>query len=126
MDLSTKVMEDLCCVSEKRQGSLTNICYEDNYFDMVYACEAYEHAINLHGAFKELYRITKHGGRFVIIDKPIEKLGSLKIDEWEQWISDEDMQKFTDECGGILDIEESIPYENKNDGLFRAWIVTKK
>lgn len=126
VDLSTKVMEDLCCVREKRQGSLTNICYEDNYFDMVYVCEAYEHAINLHGAFKELYRITKHGGRFVIIDKPIEKLGSLKIDEWEQWISDEDMQKFTDECGGILNIEESIPYENKNDGLFRAWIVTKK
>lgn len=125
-DLSEQVMKDISCVKEKRVGSLTHISYEDNMFDFVYVCEAYEHAINLHGAFLELYRIVKPGGRFVIIDKPVEKLGKLEIDEWEQWISDNDMKKYTEECGGLLDIIESVPYEGKDDGLFRAWIVTKK
>lgn len=126
MDLSMNVMEGIFGVEEKRQGSLTNISYEDESFDIVYVCEAFEHAINLRGAFKELYRVIKKGGKMVIIDKPIEKMGSLKIDEWEQWISDDDIRKFTEECGGELEIETSIPYENKNDGLFRGWVVTKK
>ncbi len=125
-DLSEKVMSDVDCVKEKRIGSLTNISYADNSFDFVYVCEAYEHAINIKAAFKELYRIIKVGGKFVIIDKPIEKLGQLKIYEWEQWISDKDIKNFTVECGGELEIIESVSYENKNDGLFRAWIVTKK
>ena len=119
-------MANVDCVKEKRLGSMTNIDYADNSFDFVYVCEAYEHAINIRAAFKELYRITKAGGKFVILDKPIEKLGQLDIYEWEQWISDEDMEKFTKDCGGELEIVKSVPYENKDDGLFRAWIVSKK
>ena len=125
-DLSENVMADIDCVKEKRLGSLTNIAYANNSFDFVYVCEAYEHAINIHGAFKELYRILKPGGKLVIIDKPVEKLGQMEIYEWEQWISDKDMHAFTDECGGGLEIIKSVPYEGKDDGLFRAWIVTKK
>lgn len=124
-DLSANVMESVSYVKEKRIGSLTNISYLDDSFDVVYACEAYEHAINIHGAFKELYRVTRTGGKFVIIDKPIEKLGQIELYEWEQWISDEDIRKFTNECGGKLTIQDSVPYEDKNDGLFRAWIITK-
>ena len=97
----------------------------DENFDLVYICEAYEHAININAAFKELYRITKPGGKFIIIDKPIEKLGQLEIYEWEQWISDEDMIRFTKECGGELEIVKSVPYEGIDDGLFRAWIISK-
>lgn len=94
-------------------------------FDFVYACESYEYAINIDAAFRELYRVTKHGGKFVIIDKPIEKLGSMEIYEWEQWISDQDIRKFTESCGGELEIIPSVSYEDKNDGLFRAWIIRK-
>lgn len=125
-DISEKVMSKLECVREKKLGSMTNIAYDDNFFDVVYACESYEHAISLGAAFKEMYRITKPGGKIVIIDKPLEKLGQLEIYEWEQWISDDDMKIFTDECGGILEIVKSVPYENKDDGLFRAWIVSKR
>lgn len=124
-DLSKKVMEHVDSVKDKRLGSMTNISYSDDMFDLVYVCEAYEHALNLKAAFKELYRITKTGGKFVIIDKPIEKLGQLEIYEWEQWISDADIKSFSEECGGQLDIVESVPYEDKDDGLFRAWIITK-
>lgn len=124
-DLSETVMQDITCVKEKRIGSLTNIDYSDNMFDIVYVCEAYEHAISLRAAFRELYRVTKTGGKFIIIDKPIEKLGQLEIYEWEQWISDENMKRFTEECGGTIEIIKSVPHENTDDGLFRAWIVTK-
>ncbi len=125
-DISEKVMKNVSCVKEKRLCNMTNISYPNDCFDFVYVCEAYEHAINLKAAFKELYRITKSGGKFVIIDKPVEKLGQLEIYEWEQWISDSDIETFTDECGGKLEIVESVPYENRNDGLFRAWIITKQ
>lgn len=124
-DISEKVCTNVISVKEKRIGSMTNISYDDEFFDVVYACESFEHAINLNGAFKELYRITKHGGKLIILDKPVEKLGQLEIDEWEQWISDKDMSSLADECGGTLEIEKSVPYEDKNDGLFRAWIITK-
>lgn len=92
---------------------------------MVYVCEALEHAIHIDAAFRELWRVTQEDGCIVIIDKPIEKLGQLKIDAWEQWIADEDMQRLTKQCGGTLEIIKSVPYENKDDGLFRAWIVRK-
>ncbi len=125
MDLSEQVMRNVDCVREKRLGRLTEIPYVDESFDFVYVCEALEHAINLEGAFKELYRIVKKGGKFVIIDKPVEKLGIMEIDEWEQWISNTDIKKYTEACGGQLEIVDSVPYKNKNDGLFRAWIVDK-
>ena len=126
MDISADVMKSVECVEEKRLGTITNIPYQTNSFDLVYCCEAFEHAINIRGAFKELCRITKNGGKFVIIDKPFEKLGQLEIYEWEQWIKDEDMKSFASECHCDLEIVPSVPYENKDDGLFRAWIVTKK
>ena len=125
-DVSFKVMEKITCVTEKKIGRLTNVAYETGQFDFVYVCEAFEHAMNIHGAFNELYRIVKPDGKLVIIDKPLEKLGQLELYEWEQWIDDKDIRRFTEECGGKLDIEESIPYENKADGLFRAWIITKR
>ena len=125
IDLSNSVMRGITCVKEKRVGRLTQIPYENDRFDLVYVCEAMEHAINLEGGFMELYRVVKSGGKLVIIDKPSDKLGSLDIYEWEQWISDEDIRKFTERCGGKLRIIESVPYEGRDDGLFRAWIVRK-
>lgn len=125
-DLSEAVMKNITGVKEKRVGGLTNIPYESEKFDFVYVCEAFEHAIHIKSAFNELYRVTKKGGKFVIIDKPIEKLGALEIYEWEQWISDDDIKRFADECGGTLEIVKSVPYEGRDDGLFRAWIVTRR
>lgn len=49
----------------------------------------------------------------------------MEIYEWEQWISDVDISKYTEVCGGQLEIIKSVSYENRDDGLFRAWIVKK-
>ena len=123
VDLSKKVIENLPQEIEKRQGSLTNIPYEDNFFDYVYVIEALEHAIHIEGAIQELWRVTKQGGKIVIIDKPIEQLGKLKIEEWEQWIDSRQIKKFVDCHGGKLQIIKSVRYENRDDGLFSAWVI---
>ena len=74
-DISGEVIK-ITYVIEK-VGNLTDIAFQTNQFDFVYTCEAFEHAINIHGAFKELYRIVKPGGKLVIIDKPLENLDNL-------------------------------------------------
>lgn len=125
MDLSENVMQDIDFVKEKKVGRLTKIPYKDSFFDFICVCEALEHAINIEGAFKELYRTLKPGGKLVIIDKPIEKLGKMEIYDWERWIDDRMIEKLTRQCKGTLEIVKSVSYENKNDGLFRAWIVLK-
>ncbi len=48
-DISEKVMETVDCVEDKKIGSLTNIPYDDEKFNIVYTCEALEHAINIGG-----------------------------------------------------------------------------
>lgn len=125
LDISERVMENITFPIRKETGRLTQIPYPDASFDLVYACESLEHAVNLGGALNELHRILKPGGQFIIIDKPVEKLGELEIDEWEQWIADTGIQKFAQNIGASLTIEKSVSYEGKNDGLFRAWIITK-
>lgn len=121
-DISEKVMDDVEGLQDKKTGALTNIPYEDDSFDLVYVCETLEHAVSVEAAIKELLRITKPDGTLVIIDKPAEKLGTLKIDEWEQWLEDNELKTLADRLGRIITIVKSVPYEGKNDGLFRAWI----
>lgn len=123
VDLSEKVMSKLPDWVDKRHGGLTQIPYDDGVFDYVYVCEALEHAIHINGALKELWRVTKKGGKIVIIDKPVEQLGKLEIDEWEQWIDDRQIKEFVDCRGGKLNIIKSVSYENRDDGLFRAWVI---
>ena len=127
VDISENVMHCIDYVEEKKIGSLTEIPYADNKFDVVYVCEALEHSINLEAAIRELYRVLAPEGKLVIIDKPIEALGKLEIYEWEQWIDDKRIDAICTELGAKLNIIASVAYEKpaKNDGLFRAWIVTK-
>lgn len=126
VDLSVKVMENLKDCVRKRQGSITCIPYEDEFFDYVYVCEALEHAIHIEGALCELWRVTKPNGKFVIIDKPVAALGKLKVEEWEQWIDDKQIKRFIENHNGKLRIIRSVSYENRDDGLFRAWIIQKQ
>lgn len=124
-DLSKKVMENLPEAVNKQQGNLTQLPYADEAFDYVYTVEALEHAVNIHGALNELWRVTKPEGRIVIIDKPVEQLGKLEIEEWEQWIDSRQIQEFVDNYGGKLRTIPSVGYKNKNDGLFRGWVIVR-
>lgn len=125
-DLSRNVME---YIDDDRvickQGMLTCIPWPDDTFDLVYCCEALEHAVDIESAINEMIRVTKHGGRIVIIDKPIEKLGVMEIGEWEQWIDSDGVVNALAKGCIRTDIIKDIPYEdNSIDGLFCAWIGT--
>ena len=124
VDMSSKVMGYINMKSvEKRQGSLTCIPYEDNFFDIAYTCEALEHAVDIESAVRELARVVRHGGKILIIDKVRDKLGVMEIEEWEQWF-DADGLKDTlrAHCSEVVVLKD-ISYEgNSVPGLFAAWV----
>lgn len=126
IDLSTAVMKYITTEKiEKKQGSLTNIEYPNDFFDVVYTCEALEHAINIKNAIKELARVTKPGGKIVIIDKNRAELGRMEICSWEVWFDARELkQMLYDYCSNVRVIDEIDYDEKKKDKLFLAWIGT--
>lgn len=107
-------------------GTLTNIPYDDNSFDVVYACESLEHAIDIEAAIGELCRVTKSGGKVVVIDKNTEALGALEIGPWEQWFSEDGLKKILLKHCSEVQVISDVDYENKPvKGLFYIWVATK-
>ena len=126
MDLSESVLKKIDLKIETKQGSLTQCPYEDEEFDIVYTVEALEHAIYIENAINELLRITKKGGKVIIVDKNNAAKGMLEIEEWEQWFSDELFECYADKLGYYLEIVSDISYDNgMQDGLFSGWILKK-
>lgn len=125
VDISERVMESIPESVEKKAGILTNIPYENEYFDMVYVVEALEHSILAENAVRELIRVIKKNGKAVIIDKSKAAMGMLEIDEWEQWFPDEFFEKIAEENGCTLATVHNISYEDYADGLFNGWILQK-
>lgn len=129
-DISEKVMGEIPAEVEKRQGSLLQIPYPDETFEIVYVAEALEHAICAENAVRELLRITKPGGEVIIIDKNSRAKGRLEVEEWEQWFDDAFFEKLAAKYGFQLEIRENLPYNAYNghmqDGLFNGWILRKQ
>lgn len=124
-DISSSVMQNIPETVEKRKGTLTCLPFGEDEFDIVYTCEALEHAVNIKNVVRELLRVTKTGGKILIVDKPSEMLGRMQIDAWEQWI---DTKVLAEVVGGAGKVKrfENLAYENgKKDGLFDGWIIEK-
>jgi malonyl-CoA O-methyltransferase len=127
-DLSSNVMATFQSTVEKRVGSLINLPYTDNSFDYVFSSEALEHAVNTEAAIRELARITKPGGRLVIIDKNLKKLGRMKISDWEQWFDISSLKETLSNYGLEVNVYEGIPYEDQDgtDNVFVGWVGLKR
>lgn len=124
VDLSLPVMEFINLPGvEKTQGTLTEIPYEDEYFDVVYACEALEHAVDIKSAVREMCRVVKRGGMVVIVDKNKDMLGYFPIEEWEQWFDESELRnELLLYCVDVEVIRE-IPFDDMSaNGLFYSWI----
>lgn len=126
MDLSENVMKFITADRiVKKQGTLTRIDYPDDYFDIVYTCEALEHAVDIMSAVREMARVTKDGGKIVIIDKNREELGRMEIGEWEVWFGADELKGLLSEhCSGVKVIDQIDYEQKKEDKLFLAWIGT--
>jgi len=126
VDLSDNVMRGINKNIKTKQGSLNHIPYNDELFDVTYSVEALEHAITIENAVKEMIRVTKKGGKVIIIDKNKAAIGLLEIDEWEQWFEDEFFENIAQSNNCKLEIIRNISYEDgMEDGLFSAWILEK-
>lgn len=123
-DLSERVMEYIANPEiEKRQGSLTHIPYADSRFDIVYTCEALEHAVDIRSSVREMARVSKSGGRMIIIDKNRDALGNLVIGEWEQWFSEEELGQIMGEYCEKVEVRHDLAYDGGDvKGLFSGWI----
>lgn len=105
-----------------KSGSLTSIPYPNDYFDMIYACESLEHAIDINSAIREMARVTKPGGTLLIIDKNKDHLGDLEIESWEQWFDEKKLSNIMMRYCISVNVEKDIDYGHPADGLFYAWI----
>ena len=107
-------------------GSMTELPFADSTFDVVYATESLEHAVEIERAVSEMCRVLKPGGRLAIIDKNAERWGSLKTPDWERWFRREELEKLlARNCrtvsSGSLSYWEDVP----PDGLFLIWFARK-
>lgn len=124
VDLSLEVMKDLPNQVEQKQGSLTNLPYSNQSFDLVFACESLEHCINLNGAINELERVIKPGGALIVIDKN-SKIRTNHLSPWEQWFDSNKLKEILVKKGFTVKVVDNIPYDGKVDRLFSAWIAVK-
>jgi ubiquinone/menaquinone biosynthesis C-methylase UbiE len=105
-----------CC------GSMTALPFPDSAFDAAYATESLEHAVDIESAVAELCRVTRPGGRIVIIDKNAEHWGKLETPAWEKWFRRGDLEKLLrrhcrEVSSDFISYWEDVP----PDGMFIAW-----
>ena len=122
VDISANVMDKIDSgVIEKKVGLLTCIPYGDNYFDLVYSCEALEHAVDVGSAIREMARVTRPGGHILVVDKNIKLLGKFYISSWEQWFDVEELKTIMERYCDRVMIQDKVKYDGGDDDLFCIW-----
>ncbi len=123
VDISTQAILKLPENVEGKQGTLTNLPYSDDSFDVVYACESFEHAIDQRNAIRELSRVLKKDGRLLILDKTAEAEGEMETSEWEIWPGKEELLTMLNDFFVSTNRIDNISYDGIiGDDTFSAWI----
>jgi ubiquinone/menaquinone biosynthesis C-methylase UbiE len=109
-----------------RAGSMTELPFEDGFFDAAYATESLEHAVEIGKAVAEICRVVKPGGRIAIIDKNAEHWGRLKTPEWEKWFTRTELERLlARDCREVSSRFISYWEDVEPDGLFLAWLAVR-
>jgi len=109
-----------------RAGSMTELPFEDAFFDGAYATESLEHAVEIERAVSEICRGVKPGGRIAIIDKNAGQWGKLKTPEWERWFTRRELERLLRRhCRKVSSRLISYWEDVEPDGLFVAWLAEK-
>ena len=126
LDISERMLSFVPEGIHTRAGSMTELPFEDGYFDGAYATESLEHAVEIEKAVAEICRVVKPGGRIAIIDKNAEHWGSLKTPEWERWFTPKELKRLLGRhCGQVESRFISYWEDVKPDRLFVAWLAVK-
>jgi malonyl-CoA O-methyltransferase len=126
LDISDEMLRFVPEGIRTRQGSMTELPFEDSFFDGAYATESLEHAVEIEKAVAEICRVVKPGGRIVIIDKNAEEWGRLETPEWERWFTRKELERLLKrDCREVSSRFISYWEDVPPDGLFLAWLAVK-
>jgi ubiquinone/menaquinone biosynthesis C-methylase UbiE len=125
-DLAEAMLRSVPAPISPCAGSMTALPFRSAAFDCVYATESLEHAVDIEGAVAEICRVTRPGGRIVIIDKNAEQWGRLKTPEWEKWFGRKELEKLLKRhCAKVSSRPVSYWADVAPDGLFFAWMADR-
>jgi len=109
-----------------RAGSMTELPFEDGFFDAAYATESLEHAVEIEQAVSELCRVVKPAGASPSSTRTRRNGESLQTPEWS---AGSRARGWSGCCGGIAGRYRAgyISYweDVEPDGLFLAWLAVK-
>jgi ubiquinone/menaquinone biosynthesis C-methylase UbiE len=126
LDISPEMLRFVPEGIHTRAGSMTELPFEDGWFDAAYATESLEHAVEIDRAVSEICRVVKPGGRIAIIDKNAEQWGRLETPEWEKWFRRKELERLLHRhCRRVSSRLISYWEDVEPDGLFLAWIAEK-
>jgi ubiquinone/menaquinone biosynthesis C-methylase UbiE len=126
LDISPEMLRFVPQGIHTRAGSMTELPFDDGYFDGAYATESLEHAVEIERAVSEICRVVKPGGRIAIIDKNAEHWGRLETPEWERWFTRKELeQMLRRDCRKVESRFISYWEDVEPDGLFLAWLAVK-
>lgn len=107
-------------------GTLTALPFPDDCFDAAYATESLEHAVDVETAVAELCRVVRPGGTVVVIDKNVERWGTLATPAWERWFGRREMETLLRRhCRDVRSREIAYWEDVQPDGLFLAWVAQR-
>jgi ubiquinone/menaquinone biosynthesis C-methylase UbiE len=126
LDISEEMLRFVPPGIQTRAGSMTELPFEDGWFDAAYATESLEHAVEIEKAVAEVCRVVKRGGRIAIIDKNAEHWGRLETPEWERWFTPKELERLLRRhCSEVSSRLISYWEDVEPDGLFVAWLAVK-
>jgi SAM-dependent methyltransferase len=126
LDLSEEMLRYVPAGIHTRAGSMTELPFDDAFFDAAYATESLEHAVEIERAVAEICRVVKPGGRIAIIDKNAEHWGRLRTPGWERWFRPKELERLLRRhCRQAASRPVSYWEDVPPDGLFVAWLAVK-
>jgi ubiquinone/menaquinone biosynthesis C-methylase UbiE len=126
LDISPEMLRFVPEGIHTRAGSMTELPFEDGWFDAAYATESLEHAVEIDRAVAEICRVVKPAGRIAIIDKNAEQWGRLETPEWEKWFTRKELERLLHRhCRRVSSRFISYWEDVEPDGLFLVWLAEK-
>jgi ubiquinone/menaquinone biosynthesis C-methylase UbiE len=125
-DISTAMLAYVKPPLQACAATMTTLPFRDGVFDVVYATESLEHAVDIERAVAEMCRVTRPGGKVAVIDKNAEHWGKLKTPEWERWFHRRELEKLLGRHCRKVDSQLISYWEDvPPDGMFIAWLAEK-